>query len=142
MQDCEQHLFNLGDLGVIWVLKHVEASGDKHAHEIFLHFLLIPQILNVLLENVLKMLERLDLKHLNLVKNLCSVGKLVFTSLLFHSRAPLGARFLVARLSVVRVLTLFEFAVVLQEPGNEVHIGFQGIAIKVEVRLASPITTG
>jgi hypothetical protein len=88
------------------------------------------------------MLERLDLKHLNLVKNLCSVGKLVFASLLFHSRAPLGARFLVARLSVVRVLTLFEFAIVLQEPGNEVHIGFQGIAIKVEVRLASPITTG
>lgn len=88
------------------------------------------------------MLKRLDLKHLNLVKNLCSVGKLVFTSLLFHSRSPLGGRSLVACLGVIRVLTLFEFAVVLQEPGNEVHIGFQGIAIKVEVRLASPITTG
>ena len=43
----------------------------------------------------------------------------------------MGARSLVACLSVVRVLTLFEFAVVLEEPGNEVHIGFQGIAIKV-----------
>lgn len=57
LQDCEQHLFNLGDLGVIWVLKHVEAGGNKYAHEIFLHLLFIPQILNVLLENVLEMLE-------------------------------------------------------------------------------------
>ena len=74
LQDCEQHLFNLGDLGVIRVLKHVEAGCDKYAHEIFLHFLLIPQILNFLLENVLEMLEGLDLQHLDLIKNLCSVG--------------------------------------------------------------------
>ena len=54
----------------------------------------------------------------------------------------MGARSLVACLGVVWVLTLFEFAVVLEEPGNEVHIGFQGIAIEVEVRLASTVATG
>lgn len=74
LQDCEQHLFNLGNLGVIWVFKHVEAGGDKYAHEIFLYFLLIPQILNVLLENILEMLERLNLKHLDLIQNLSRIG--------------------------------------------------------------------
>lgn len=54
----------------------------------------------------------------------------------------MGARFLVAGLGVIRILTLFELAVVLEKPGNEVNIGFQGIAIKVEVRLASSHSTG
>jgi len=54
----------------------------------------------------------------------------------------LGARFLVACLGVIRILTLFELAVVLKKPGNEVDIGFQGIAIKVQVWLASSHSTG